>query len=92
MKSSANRVQFEPHEFQSYQQTRRVFFDYYRYYAFFCFIFCRVRFRFIAQAKYILQKKFKNMNHEILNLIELILNELLINWDCRAETCGIFYA
>ena len=29
------------------------------------------------------------MNKEILNLIELILNELLINWDCTAETCGI---
>ena len=31
MESSANRVQFEPHEFQSYQQTLRVIFDYYGY-------------------------------------------------------------
>ena len=29
------------------------------------------------------------MNHEIFNWIELILNEFLINCDCRAETCGI---
>ena len=32
------------------------------------------------------------MNHEILNLIELIMNELLINCDFRAETCGILSA
>ena len=89
MKSSPNRVQFEPHEFQSYQKTLRVIFDYYRYYVFFCFVFYSVCFSFIGQAKYIPQGKFKNMNQEILNLIELILNELLINWDCTAETCGI---
>ena len=30
------------------------------------------------------------MNHEIFNLIELILNEFLINCDCRAETFEYF--
>ena len=93
MKSSANRVQFEPYEFQSYQQTLRLIFDYYHYYVgFFCFAFSCVRFRFIGQEKYIPQGKFKNMNHKILNLIELILNELLIIYDCKVETCGILCA
>ena len=29
------------------------------------------------------------MNHKVLDSIKLILNELLINCDCRAENCGI---